>query len=153
MRYRIAQAVLTGITLLLLAPVAYFGFVLALGKHKYQEKVKVGDKAEIVDKSISYFREGDFWRPVWIVVAILLVVLVMFYVSHKKSRLVPGAILGTIVVLAACIFGQKLWPKGDPVVFLHGLGAIALALAACLVVFGAVIGGEMIANRKITKGQ
>lgn len=149
MRYRLAQAAVACITLVLLAPILYFTYVFALGQYKYQEKVKVDGKEELVAKSVSYFREGDFWRPVQFMVILLIMVGIMFFVSSKKSRLVPGALVGVAAMISFCFVGQKLWPKGDLEVFLHGFGTISLVLTAFGVTYGAVYFGGWLTARNV----
>ncbi len=151
MRARIVQPLIALLTLVALLPVFWVALTLSLGQHKREERVKVEGKEELqlITTSVDYFREDDFWRPVYVMIGIVALMGIMYYVSASQRKWIP-ALIGVVTAIGFCLFGQKLWPKGDLTVFLHGMGTITMAFIAFGLVWGALYFSQWFANRQTT---
>lgn len=146
---RFIQPLIALVTLLSLLPVLWYGFTLSLGQHKLEQRVKVEGKEELqlITTSVSYIRDDDFWKPIYIVVSLAAVLAVMYYVSASRRKWIP-ALIGVAATLVACGFGQKLLPKNsNPTFFLHGLGTIMVAAVALGLIWGALAFNRWFDNR------
>ncbi len=146
---RFIQPLIALVTLLSLLPVLWFGFTLSLGQHKLEQRVKVEGKEELqlVTTSVSYIQDDDFWKPIYLVVGIAVLLAVMYYVSVSRRKWIP-ALIGVVAALVFCGFGQQLRPKnGNPTFFMHGLGTIMVAAVALGLIWGALAFNRWFDNR------
>ena len=107
------------------------------------EIVKKVDNKDVksVELAGHHFQHLAFWTPVLLLALVLVVVGIMLFVSSDKSRLVPGALLGTFVAVVVALTGHKFVPEGaDMALMWRGLrfvGVFAVGVAL-ITVYGTI---------------
>lgn len=79
------------------------------------------------------YKNASFWLPIGVLVVVAVLFGLMLYVSHNRSHLVPGAIIGVTAALATAAAALLFLPdRVDFVAVMFGVSA--------LVVFATMLG-------------
>lgn len=123
---------------------AFIGYRIAVADHTYTTTAAAekGKEAEVVVHHFSYVQTPSFWLPLAVFAALVVVTAAMLFVSHDRSKLVPGAAVGVAVVAAAAFCAVKFLPShidgasvwrgavcGMAAIFAVGLVALGMHLA------------------------
>lgn len=111
-----------------------FGQNLAWSPYKFDRTVVEGGKTKVVHETIGhYYQVSSFWLPGGLVLGLALILLLMYVVSHERTRRWPGTLIGFFTAVVALIFGRHLIPSDiNTDVLVRGLLLMALLLVSML---------------------
>jgi hypothetical protein len=125
------SAALTAATAVIVALAGAVAVHMAWAPHmgtKTQALKKGETRAVEVVVAQHYYQEFAFWIPLAALAFVGLILVVMHQVvSHQRSRTTPGALIGTLMVVLALLFGQQLLPDDfGSQSFWHGVSFMIL---------------------------
>ncbi len=125
---------------------AIAGYRVAFAAHKYQtHTTDPKGKTIAVDHTEIFMKVPSFWIPLVAFGGVFIAFGLMLFVSHQRSRLIPGAIIGTGALAAAVCFGRRLFPDHvDGTALTHGFQFLAcMAGMVVVVAFGLKLAHSM----------
>ena len=118
-------------------------WTLAGSPYTYKHTIIEGGKPTVVRTTIDhYYQVPSFWLPVGVVIGLVLILAVMYLVSHERTGRWPGALIGVVVAVVALLFGGRLIPDDISFgVWARGLLLMGFVLVALLVMalYGAAV--------------